>query len=507
MATGQADLPRIRDRVGRVLDGFLGGQRAVLAEISPDMLPWLDATTGLLAGGKRLRPAFCYWGWRGAGGEDGPEIHAAAAALELLHASALVHDDVMDASDTRRGQPSVHRRFAARHASGGWRGSAESFGTGTAILVGDLLLTWTDQLFHASGLPPAALARGQQVLDAMRVEVISGQYLDLLGQAAGDGTVASALRVVRFKSAKYTIERPLHLGAALAGPHGCGDQPVTAAFTRYGIPLGVAFQLRDDILGVFGNPAQTGKPASDDLREGKRTVLVAIARDRASRAQREVLDRRLGDPLLTEDGAGQIRAILTGTGAVSECERMIDASVAEALSALGDAPITSRAKGALAELAVTATARNGLPGQKASAWARRFTSVPRCSVIAWMGVPGSVSSAVNSQRSASGSPNPQSNRTVSVPCSPRTTWSPSRKAAGTQNAPLGRCTASSLRSRSSCLTLLTGIPSRSAHSGTVSQSPTMASAGGSICATSGEFPTFGRRPNTRVTAACPAAGG
>ncbi len=441
MAASQADLPRIRDRVGCVLDGFLGRQRTVLGEIGQDMLPWLDAITGLLAGGKRLRPAFCYWGWRGAGGEDCPEIHAAAAALELLHASALVHDDVMDASDTRRGQPSVHRRFAATHAAGSWRGSAEAFGSGTAILVGDLLLTWSDQLFHASGLMPAALARGQQVLDAMRAEVISGQYLDLLGQAAGDGTVSSALRVVRYKSAKYTIERPLHLGAALAaqprdtqppdtqppgtvGPAGAASPngPVTAAYTRYGIPLGVAFQLRDDVLGVFGDPAQTGKPASDDLREGKRTVLVAIARERASPAQRELLDRRLGNPLLDEDGAEQIRSILTSTGAVGECERMIDSGVAEALSALGDAPITSQAKGALAELAVTATARSGLPGvQMASAWARRFTSVPRCSAIAWMGVPGSDSSAVNSQRSASGSSNPQSNRTVSVPCSPRTT--------------------------------------------------------------------------------------
>jgi geranylgeranyl diphosphate synthase type I len=497
MTTGQAELPRIREQVGCVLDGFLGRQRAVLGEIGPDLLPWLDAMTGLLTGGKRLRPAFCYWGWRGAGGADGQGILTAAAALELLHASALVHDDVMDASDTRRGQPSVHRRFAARHTAGGWRGSAEAFGAGTAILIGDLLLTWADQLFHASGLPPAALARGQQVLDAMRVEVISGQYLDLLGQAAGDGTVASALRVVRYKSAKYTIERPLHLGAVLAVPPGHGGPAVTAALTRYGLPLGVAFQLRDDILGVFGNPAQTGKPACDDLREGKRTVLVAIARDRAGPAQRETLDRRLGDPRLDEDGAGQIRAILTGTGAVAECERMIGASVAEALAALADAPITSQAQGALAELAVTATARTGLSGaQMASAWARRFTSVPRCSAIAWMGVPGSESSAVNSQRSASGSSKPQSNSTVSVPCSPRTTWSPSRKAAGTEYAPLGRWTATSLRSRSSCLTLLTGIPSRSATSGTVSQSATMASAGGSICATSGKFPTMGRRPNT-----------
>ncbi len=242
------------------------------------MLPWLDAITGLLAGGKRLRPAFCYWGWRGSGrrgrpGDSWPQRPRSSCCTRARSCTTTSWTPATPA----RGQPSVHRRFAARHASGGWRGSAESFGTGTAILVGDLLLTWTDQLFHASGLPPAALARGQQVLDAMRVEVISGQYLDLLGQAAGDGTVASALRVVRYKSAKYTIERPLHLGAALAGPPGCGGQPVTAAFTRYGIPLGIAFQLRDDLLGVFGNPAQTGKPASDDLREGKRTVLVAIA--------------------------------------------------------------------------------------------------------------------------------------------------------------------------------------------------------------------------------------
>ena len=305
MATGQADLPRIRDRVGRVLDGFLGGQRAVLAEISPDMLPWLDATTGLLAGGKRLRPAFCYWGWRGAGGEDGPEIHAAAAALELLHASALVHDDVMDASDTRRGQPSVHRRFAARHAAGGWRGSAESFGTGTAILIGDLLLTWTDELFHASGLPPAALARGQPVLDAMRAEVISGQYLDLLGQAAGDGTVASALRVVRFKSAKYTIERPLHLGVALAGPHGCGDRPVTAAFTALRHPAG----RRVPAAGRHsGRVRRSGADREAGQRRPARGQADGAGGDRqgaGQRAQREVLDRRLGDPLLTEDGAAR----------------------------------------------------------------------------------------------------------------------------------------------------------------------------------------------------------
>ena len=249
----------------------------------------------------------------------------------------------------------MHRLFAARHAEQGWRGSADSFGAGAAILIGDLLLAWTDELFHASGLPPAALRRGQPVLDAMRSEVICGQYLDLLGQSAGDGTVGSALRVVRYKSAKYTTERPLHLGGALAGQR---DGPVAAVYTGYGIPLGVAFQLRDDVLGVFGDPVRTGKPAGDDLREGKRTVLVAIARDRATAGQRELLDRRLGDRLLDDAGTEEIRSILVGTGALAECELMIESSVAEALRALEEAPVDRQAKLALAELAVIATVRS-----------------------------------------------------------------------------------------------------------------------------------------------------
>ena len=360
MATSRvssAGLPEIRTRVGRALDDFLDRQRGALGAICAYMLPWMDAITGLLASGKRLRPAFCYWGWRAAGGEDCPQIYAAAAALELLHASALVHDDLMDASDTRRGQPSVHRRFAAVHADGGWRGSADAFGAGAAILIGDLLMAWTDQLFTGSGLPAAGLRCGQPVLDAMRAELICGQYLDLLGQAAGDGTVDSALRVVRFKSAKYTVERPLQLGAALAAPP-AGDPATERACRGYGIPVGVAFQLRDDVLGVFGDPAQTGKPASDDLREGKRTVLVAIARERAGAPDRELLDRLLGDRLLDEAGAKQIRSILTETGALAECELMIDSSVAEGLAALEHAPMTGEAKLALAELAVIATARS-----------------------------------------------------------------------------------------------------------------------------------------------------
>jgi geranylgeranyl diphosphate synthase type I len=363
MASTPAELSHIRAQVGQALGQFMARQRVTAARIDASLLSCIDAVDELLTGGKRLRPAFCYWGWRAAGGEDCPEITAAAASLELLHASALVHDDVMDGSDTRRGHPSAHRRFAALHDAAGWNGSGDTFGTGAAILVGDMLLAWTDEMFHASGLPQTALRAGRPVLDAMRTEVFSGQYLDLVGQASGNTTVASALRVVEYKSAKYTIERPLHLGGALAAgaaqARGASPAPdgLAGALSRYGIPLGIAFQLRDDILGVFGDPAETGKPVSDDVREGKRTVLIALALERASTAQAEVINHYLGDPLLSPQGAARVRDVITGTGALGECELMIDGSVKEAMAALAQAPVPAQARDALAELAVAATAR------------------------------------------------------------------------------------------------------------------------------------------------------
>jgi geranylgeranyl diphosphate synthase type I len=193
MTSGSVVLGHVRDRVDRALQAFLGQQHDVLLAAGQDLLPGAESISGLLAGGKRLRPAFCYWGWRGAGGPDCPEIINAAAALELLHAGALIHDDLMDASDTRRGQPSLHRQFEARHARSHWHGSPAAFGMGAAILMGDLLLCWTDEMFHASGLPGGALRHGRPVLDRMRTEVFAGQYLDLLGQVTGDDTLESAL--------------------------------------------------------------------------------------------------------------------------------------------------------------------------------------------------------------------------------------------------------------------------------------------------------------------------
>ncbi|MGE5291090.1 MAG: polyprenyl synthetase family protein [Micromonosporaceae bacterium] len=346
-------LGQLRAEVARALEEFLEQQRPVLLAAGEELLPALAAIEEFLSTGKRLRPAFCYWGWRGAGGSHNQEIVTAAASLELMHASALVHDDVMDGSDTRRGQPSLHRQFAAYHARRRWRGPAESFGTGAAILMGDLLLSWTDDMFRSCGLPADAIERGHRVLATMRTEVMAGQYLDLLEQSGGPGTVESALRVASYKTARYTVERPLHLGAALAGASGA----VVSAYTGYGLPLGTAFQLRDDLLGMFGDPALTGKPAGDDLREGKRTVLIATAFAKASAAQAETLGRLLGDPGIDQAGVREAQEIIEGTGAVAECETLIERHLSEALTALAHAPVTAQAREALTELAVAATSR------------------------------------------------------------------------------------------------------------------------------------------------------
>jgi len=351
VSTDAAQLAEIRREVTAALTKFLARQRAAFAEIGDDMLAPLDAAAGLLAGGKRLRPAFCYWGWRAAGGADCPEIYTAAAALELLQASALIHDDVMDASDTRRGQPAVHRQFARRQELTGGPGAAQ-FGDGAAIVIGDMLLSWTNQLYHASGFPAGILARGLPAFDAMQTEVAAGQYLDILSQARVATSVAEALRVITFKTTKYTIERPLQLGASLAAE----QYPSLSSYAR---PLGVAFQLRDDVLGVFGDPEQTGKPVTGDISEGKRTVLIALARQSASTSQQAVLDRYLGDRSLTPAGAGEVRAVIAQTGALAQCEAMIAASVTDALAALTEARITAEARDALAALAVTATDRSG----------------------------------------------------------------------------------------------------------------------------------------------------
>ncbi len=338
-------------RVQAELDRFLASKTAELTMIDPRLEVAVEAICDFVRGGKRLRPAFCYWGWRGAGRSDCREIVTAASAFELLHAAALIHDDYMDSSDTRRGRPAVHRQFAARHAEHGWRGCADDFGAAAAIILGDLCLSWCDELFESCGLPE--LGQAKPTFQLMRAEVMAGQYLDVLAQVNGRADVGRALRVIEYKAAKYTVERPLQVGGQL------GDAParLITAYSAFGLPTGVAFQLRDDVLGVFGDPAKTGKPAGDDLREGKQTVLVAVAYERAGAADRSLLDRAVGDPSLDEAGVAELRELLVRTGALAEVEDRIRRLTEQAVAALEAAPIAEVARAALRELAVVASSR------------------------------------------------------------------------------------------------------------------------------------------------------
>ncbi|MET0275211.1 MAG: polyprenyl synthetase family protein [Acidimicrobiia bacterium] len=339
-------LTEISDRVEDRIDTLLSSELERWRALTPDLDPPLTALRDLIgAGGKRLRPAFCFWAFVGAGGDpDDPIITDVAAAIEMLHAFALVHDDVMDGSNVRRGEPTVHAAFATSHRASNGRGEPRRFGEGAAILVGDFAFVYADQLFSS------APARVRPLYDELRLELCVGQYLDLAGTASGRRDRAQAEMIERYKSGKYTVERPLHVGAALVDR----DRELGESLSAFGIPLGEAFQMRDDLLGVFGDPDVTGKPVGDDLREGKLTPLLAAAVD-ASAATDDTdvihLLARVGEPDLGADEITAIQDALVATGAVAEVEVAIAARVDLALQALEAVQISDDARVALAALA------------------------------------------------------------------------------------------------------------------------------------------------------------
>ena len=329
-------------RVERRIDDLLAAELSRWRAVDVRLAEPIEALRSFVAtGGKRLRPAFCYCAFVGADGDEtDPRVVDAAAALELVHTFALAHDDVMDGSETRRGNDSVHARFARRHIRAGWRGEPRRFGEGMAILVGDFAFTYADVLMR--GMPDAAYV----VFDELRVELCVGQSLDLAGTAAASTEEDLANRIAVYKSGKYTVERPLHLGAALAD----GLAPLAPYLSAIGLPLGHAFQLRDDVLGAFGDTELTGKPVGDDLREGKPTPLVALAFARAGTADRDLL-AGLGDPSLTADDIGALQAVFVRTGALEQIEADIGRLVGVAREALANAPISDTARAWLDELA------------------------------------------------------------------------------------------------------------------------------------------------------------
>ena len=347
------DFSSLRHEVDTALTGFLDAKDR--SAPGTELLYLTTPLRGLLTGGKRLRSLLCLYGWHAAGATgDVSAAVRAAASLELFQVFALVHDDVMDDSDVRRGQPSAHRSLATAYTdSGGPHERAEAHGMGAAVLLGDLALVWSDELLHTADLEPSRLAQVLPLVDEMRSEVMYGQLLDLRTTGRLSADVDTALHVIRYKTAKYTIERPLHIGAILAG----AEPSVLEECTAFGIPLGEAFQLRDDLLGVFGDPAETGKPVLDDLREGKATVLMAIAVSRASPADLSTLRDLVGRSDLDEEQAAVVRTILESTGARQTVEEMIGARRDAALAALDAASFPGTAAAGLRQIARAATTR------------------------------------------------------------------------------------------------------------------------------------------------------
>ncbi|WP_296631576.1 polyprenyl synthetase family protein [Rhodoluna sp.] len=350
------------------LDSFLAQRRDDFVAISPDLSTVVSYSHDLLQGGKRFRALFCYWAWAGALGnadikqneaqraQSAEAIVGITAALEMFHGAALVHDDLLDQSDTRRGAPAVHKRFERLHQESNWSGSHERFGVAGSVLVGDLMLGWSSEIFGNALLksPDTSIETAcREEFSKMRVEVMAGQYLDVVEENAAmtrpaDEAVGRANRVILYKTAKYTLEAPMLIGAAFAG----ASPSLLRGLSAFAIPLGMAFQLRDDILGVFGDPQVTGKPAGDDLREGKRTVLVALTRESLSTSVGRIFDEMLCQRNLDQEQITFLQQTIVGSGALAKTERMIEELGDESLNALESLEIDQRAKDELRALAL-----------------------------------------------------------------------------------------------------------------------------------------------------------
>ena len=344
MPAAPSSLSHIARRVDARLQLLLDTERTRWSAFDPDLAQPIDEIARLvLAGGKRLRPAFCHWGFVGAGGNpDDQRVIDAGAAFELMHAFALFHDDVMDGSATRRGEPTTHVVMSQLHDKHSWVGESRRFGEGAAILVGDLAFVYADQLLFGAPQPVWS------IWNELRVELNFGQYLDMLGSANSERRLVKAERICRYKSGKYTIERPLHLGAVLAAPDKA--EQLLPALSAYGLPLGDAFQMRDDVMGAFGETSVTGKPVGDDLREGKPTPLMAMATARANAAQLGIL-QLVGNTVLNDAQVADVQAVIRETGALDQLEQLITSLTDEAIGAIGKAPLSQEARNELVELA------------------------------------------------------------------------------------------------------------------------------------------------------------
>ncbi|MFE2874442.1 polyprenyl synthetase family protein [Streptomyces roseus] len=337
-----------KERIDEVLVRLADEEERALLALHAELSPLSGQLRRSLAGGKRLRAAYLYWGWRAAGQPDCEGVIRAAAAMELVHAAACTHDDIIDGSGTRHGRPTAHAAFASGAGTG-------QRSTALAMVLGDLLMGYAGYVFSSCGLPGAYLARTVPLWAALLRETMAGEFLEVLRTRAEQvPQVAESLEVARFKTAKYTVERPLHLGVTLGG----GPRALLDAFSAYGLPLGEAFQLRDDLLGTFGDPDRTGKSNLDDLRDGKPTALLALTLAAAGDDGRRLLAKLVGRPDPSPEEAAAVRALMESSGARQQVEDMIRERIARAVGALDRVPMPAEARSALRELAGTAAERS-----------------------------------------------------------------------------------------------------------------------------------------------------
>ncbi|MER7952421.1 polyprenyl synthetase family protein [Streptomyces sp. NPDC096079] len=338
-----------KTRVDEVLRGYVAHEADAFTAVDPALGPVAEQLESAAADGKRLRAAFCYWGWRAVGQPDSDALVRAAASMELVHAAAVVHDDLIDDSPLRHGRPTAH---VALRAALGHHPRAAAGARSLAMLVGDLLMSLAGQLFATSGLPAAYLGRARPLWAALARDLVAGECLEILHTGTAPDTTAS-LKVIRYKTAKYTVEQPLLIGGALAGAGG----RLRAGYSAYGVPLGEAFQLRDDLLGLFGDPEATGKANADDLRGRRPTTLLAETWRLAGEAERARLRELLGRPDPDGDALEDVREEMRRLGAPDRVEAMIAERVGEALGALDELNLPPVPAAALTALAHSASAR------------------------------------------------------------------------------------------------------------------------------------------------------
>lgn len=319
-------LSKFKEKLDLELKKYLDEKVEEAKRIDPQATKLVKAVRRMvLAGGKRLRPAFMYYGYKAAGGNDEEAIIYTCQSIELLHAYLLIHDDIIDNSDLRRGQPTVHKFFERSNTS-----LTRNFGVNAAILAGDYASTFAQEILSRSPFSDHEIRRARKILDQLLLEVIAGEFVDVLSGLKPQSSWEEQEKILEYKAARYTIVRPLHLGAALADAH----DEIFNTFTAYGIPLGKAFQIQDDILGMFGDEEKLGKPADSDIKEGKKTYLILKALEEANNEQRRVLQKTVGNIDARDDEIDAVRQIVKETGAYDFAVRAAKKLIREAKAAL-----------------------------------------------------------------------------------------------------------------------------------------------------------------------------